>query len=83
MMIYDEPGMTGEGLTTLGQQLGNLFRQVNTNSFYPFIGSEMSSILTKDPFETKPVLCLVTGCPVVGCESQAAQELGGSWPDQR
>ena len=28
MMIYDEPGMTNEGLTRLGQQLGNLFRQV-------------------------------------------------------
>ena len=30
MMIYDEPGMTNEGLTRLGQQLGNLFRQVIT-----------------------------------------------------
>ena len=28
MMIYDEPGMTNEGLTTLGQRLGNLFKQV-------------------------------------------------------
>ena len=28
MMIYGEPGLTNEGLTRLGQQLGNLFRQV-------------------------------------------------------
>ena len=28
-------------------------------------------------------ILLVTGCPVVGCKGQAAQELGRSRPDQR
>ena len=30
MMIYSEPGMTGDNLTSLGQQLAKLFRQVKS-----------------------------------------------------
>lgn len=46
MMIYDEPGMTSEGLTTLGQQLGNLFRQVNTNTLNSLLLSQRGCIIT-------------------------------------
>ena len=33
MMIYSDPGITPDGLNSLGQQLAKLFRQVKTEDF--------------------------------------------------